>query len=92
MNRLAARVTPLGDANPCVLVQRFSMDSVMNEIWGFSVHHECWKNLGFAQNLMCRLAASMRHQAINTAAVEIALCDCSGRVLVFCEGEAKFYM
>jgi len=33
MNRLAARVTPLGDANPCVLVQRFSMDSVMVGYW-----------------------------------------------------------
>jgi len=27
--RLATRVTPPGNANPCVLVQRFNMDSVM---------------------------------------------------------------
>jgi len=29
MNRLAARVTPPGDANPCVLVKLFCMDSMM---------------------------------------------------------------
>jgi len=33
MNWLAARVTPLGDANPCVLVKRFCMDFVMVGYW-----------------------------------------------------------
>jgi len=62
-----------------------------DEIWGFIVHHGCGKNLGFAHNLMCRLAAHTFRQAIDAAVVEIAFCDCSGRLLGFCEGEAKFY-
>jgi len=63
----------------------------LNEIWGFKVHHGCVKNLGFAQNLMCLLTASMHRQAIDATVVAIAFCDCSRRVLGFCEGKAKSY-
>jgi len=49
------------------------------------------KNLGFAQNSMCHLAVSMHRQAIDATVLEIAFYDYSGRVLGFCEGEAKFY-
>jgi len=33
----------------------------------------------------------MCHQTIDVEVVEIAFSDWSGRVLGFCEGEAKFY-